>query len=158
MAIGMPVNMSWAFTEEAKDAGTIKKGWYRVKGKKVDEPRENEKHTRIIPFSFTIVSDTGGFKGQTLFHNFCAPGEGWEGEDSTRGMWSTDQRNFLTAALPGITKAAAEAVNLDKIEGMELWAYLEPDKEYQGRRKPRVSGGRWAGSLPEGAAEGPATA
>lgn len=158
MPIGQLVDFSWAFKAEAKEIGEIKKGWYRIKGKQVKAPYENDNANVIIPVTFTIVTEAGGFKGETIVHRFCQPGEGSAASPQAQRMWITDQRNFGKVLKPTGKAADFEKLDLDVVEGMELWAYLEPGSEYQGQRRPQVGNGRWATELPEGQIEGPAAA
>lgn len=157
MAIGALVNLSWIESTEVKEVGTIKKGWYRLKAKAVKEPTTNEKGTIVIPFQFAILTEDGGFAKETVFHRFCGPGEGSDHEAGTIRMWRNDLSAFLKAVFPKGIKDL-EKVDLDVVEGMELYAYLQAGKEYQGQKRPEVVPSRWATSLPEGATEGPATA
>ena len=110
----------------------------------------------MIPFQFTIMTEDGGFAKETVFHRFCGPGDGVEHESRTIRMWRSDLDAFLKAAFPKGLKDL-KRVDLDVVEGMELFAYLQAGKPYQGESRPEVQPGKWAGALPAGVTEGPAT-
>ena len=157
MPIGMAVDLSWIESAEIKEVGEFKKGWYRVLCSKVSPPVDEKGGQAAIPLQFKIQSEEGGYKDEMVFHRLRAPGGSPADVDQGKlRLWRKDLKGFLAAFFPkGVDLAKAD---LDKCEGVQVYAFLEAGTEYQGERRPQVVPGRWATKLPEGHTEGPQSA
>mgnify|MGYP001576803955 CR=1 FL=1 len=162
MPIGSPVDLRWLETTEIAEVGAFQKGWYRLSIVKFKEPEVSKNgFLNMLPAQLKIETEEGGYAGETVFHRFSWPtAEGLEEggySNSTRRMWLDDMRAFLGVAFPKKLPALS-AVDFDALEGLELYAFLAPGKEYQSQIRPEVQPRRWAAELPEGVDEGPQTA